>query len=105
MYDQAIVFLSVVYGFFGLVAGAITASFIKSKIKKLGGAFLGLVGAIVSGTVVVITVSELKVKLSSQQSSLGGVSLNDLLPSLVAAIIGAIFLVYIIGLIVGDKKT
>jgi hypothetical protein len=40
MYDQAIVFLSVVYGVFGLVAGAITASFIKSKIKKLGGHFL-----------------------------------------------------------------
>lgn len=105
MYDQAIVVLSVVYGVFGLAAGAITASCIKSKIKKLGGVFLGLIGSIVSGLVVVITVSELKVKLSSQQSSLGGVSLNDLLPSLVAAIIGAVFLVYVMGLVVGDNKT
>ena len=98
MYEQAVIILSIVYGFFGFIVGLVTAACAKSKIKKLGGAFIGTVGSIISGLIFVIAVSDLKFKLSSM-----GFSLYNLLPSLIAATIGAVFLVYILGLVSGKK--
>jgi hypothetical protein len=71
----------------------------------LGGTFLGAVGSVISGLIVAITVTDLQYKLSVQQQyGVSGVSLSELLPSIVASVIGAIFIVYVMGLFFGQKN-
>ena len=73
----------------------------KSKVKKLGGSFVGGVSAAVFGLVFVVLITDLETKAENPM----GVALVDLLPSVIVSVFGAVFLVYVIGLVSGRSET
>ena len=96
MYDQAIMFLSFTYFIIGSISGLIISIACKSKLKKVGGAFVGGVSGIISGLIFVISVTNLKAKLAEANL---GLSLGDLVPGLIVALLFSIFVVYILSFI------
>jgi hypothetical protein len=104
MYEQAVLILSATYFIIGLFTGLMTALVTKTRIKKLGCAFIGGVVASTAGLIVVTTITGIQSKVGNTQYGGGGISLYELLPSLLAAVVAAIFFVYVIGLVAGKSR-
>lgn len=101
MYEQAVLTMGILYFILGIITGLIVAVVAKSKIKKIGGAFIGGVSAAVFGLGFAVSITNLEAKSKNPM----GISIVDLLPSVIVSIIGAVFVIYIIGLISGKSET
>lgn len=100
MMQQALVFIATVLMIIGAIIGFLMALSKRIGIGKLGGCLVGAVGCIIGG------IASVKVLGTLRESEFGGVGigLGDLLPSVIAGILSAVFLVYVVGR-VGVPKT
>ena len=101
MYEQLVMLMGILYFVLGAIAGLIVAIMTISKVKKTGGAFIGGVSAAIFGLGVAVSITDIEAKTHNTM----GIALVDLLPSAIASILGAVFVVYIVGLISGESET
>jgi hypothetical protein len=102
MMQQALVAISVVLLLIGLITGFLMSLSQRTGIGKFGGSLVGGVGCVIGG------IASVKVLGTLKESDLGGgvgVGLGDLLPSIIAGIVCASFLVYVVGRIGTSKRT
>ena len=102
MRQQIALSLGILYFFLGAISGLDTIILEKSRISKSGGAFIGGVSAIVSGLVFVLIITDIESRLRNSFSL--GVSMNELLPSMIASILGGIFVTYVMSLVLDGKN-
>lgn len=103
MYEQAILFLSGVYFVLGGFSGQLTVYASGISISKAGAWLIGGVGGVVAGLIFVINVTQLQLLLFQAHNSIikRGLSIDELAPSGITAIVAGAFFVYVVGLLSG----
>jgi hypothetical protein len=101
MMQQALVFLATILLVVGAITGFLMTLYKGLGIGKFGGCLVGAVGCVVGGIASVTVLGTL------QEFKFNGVGigLGDLLPSIIAGILSAVFLVYVVGRGGAPRKT